>query len=90
MSASASLNSAVGDEDAGLGDVAAVEPLRQFDQDVVALHEDTLKDAGDGVGDGGVGLEPGGFETLAPLTQVEELKHSGLLRTLGMDRGDAA
>ena len=88
MSTLGVLELGLGDEDAGLGDVAAVEALRQFDQDVVALHEDALKDAGDGVGDGGVGLEPGGFETLAPLTQVEELKHSGLLRALGMDRGD--
>ena len=67
-----------------------VEPLRELDQDVVALYEDALKDAGDGVRDGGVDLEPGGLETLAPLAQVEELEHSGLLVTLGMARGDAA
>ena len=63
----------VGDQD--LAELGAVEPQRQFDEHLVALHEDALEDAGDGVRDGGVDLEPGGLETLAPLAQVEELEH---------------
>ena len=77
-------------------EVGAVEPLGQLDQDGVALIPDALKDPADGLGNGGVALEPRRLEPLPPLAQVEEPEHSGplealvMVRALGRGRGGVA
>ncbi len=64
-----------------LGQVGVVEALRELDQDLVTLDEDALQDPLHGLGDGGVDLGPDGFETLPPLSQVQEVEHVRDLRS---------
>ena len=55
----------------------------ELDQHLVALDEDALEDLADGLGRGGVDLEPGGLEPPAPLAQVEEREHQDSSATPG-------
>ena len=66
MSVRRRLELGVGDEHAGTAEVGAVEAVRGSIR-TSSLDEDALEDAADRVGHGGVGLEPSGVETLAPL-----------------------
>ena len=76
----------VGDDQTGRREVGAVEPLGEVDEDGIALSADALEDPADGLGDGGVALEPRRLEPLPPLAQVEEPEHSGPLEALVMVR----
>ncbi len=55
-------------------DAAPSNRCGELEQHGVALGADALEDVPDGVGDGGVDLEPW-LEPLPPLAEVEELEH---------------